>query len=210
MNRKGMSRLELTTKQPVSAGTAHARIRRVALRGGEWRPWVSPEPAMRRLQLLSAAGWSRNALHYATGVSVMGIERIRDDKRIKIRPETSLAILTSSLDPRRLPSEVLISAIGTQRRLGSLMWMQWSYKALSEYTGTHWTSFDRVMQRTRINAGLASIVAKAYDELSDTLGPRVSSGTRARQYGHQPPIVWDIEPIDEPPAPTMPWPRRSS
>ncbi len=94
---------------------------------------------------------------------------------------------------------LVVSSLGTARRLQALAAIGWSVIALADQLGYHRSGVAnlQVRRRAQILRSTADRVAEVYERLSMTLGPAdVRTRKRAARLGWAPPLAWDD--IDSP------------
>lgn len=99
---------------------------------------------------------------------------------------------------RHIPGE------GTRRRIRALRRIGWRIEDIAAAAGIPHDTIKRLLatQRagTTVRASTAAAVAKAYDQLSMTLGNHPHAARHAIRGDWPPPLAWDDESIDDPDA----------
>lgn len=99
---------------------------------------------------------------------------------------------------RHIPGE------GTRRRIRALRRIGWRIEDIAAAAGIPHDTIKRLLatQRagTTVRAGTAAAVAKAYDQLSMTLGNHPHAARHAIRGDWPPPLAWDDDSIDDPDA----------
>lgn len=104
---------------------------------------------------------------------------------------------------------VLISAVGTHRRIQALQYAGWSLQRQARILGVSMQSIQSILQRPRILPATAAHFARVYSILWDQTPPMGTPGERsatsrsrinARRRGFAPALAWDDDTIDDPAA----------
>lgn len=92
---------------------------------------------------------------------------------------------------------VMVSSLGTRRRLQALAVMGWAWPELSRRLGSMSpSSLSMIMRAPRVKRESAEKIRALYDEVSMVPGESAVAVTRAVRKGWAPPLAWDD--IDDP------------
>lgn len=117
------------------------------------------------------------------------ISRVNSERILAVRPALEL-----------LGARITVNGCPTAWRLQALVALGWSQSKLADLLGMERSNFGRLMTGRRVRSTTAVAVVRLYDEISNTLPPRVtwrdrSAFTRARLYaaehGWALPMDWE-------------------
>lgn len=104
---------------------------------------------------------------------------------------------------RSKQTDLLVSSVGTKRRVRALNRLGWSSYALSERLGKAPCYVASLLRNDLVSRRTAAVIARLFDELCMTVPPVSASSVRTRNYaarmGWPPPLAWDDD-IDDPAA----------
>jgi hypothetical protein len=102
---------------------------------------------------------------------------------------------------RALYGARLVDLTGTRRRIQALHRLGWRGSDIAAAAGMHPDNVFQVANRdTAVTRMTAARIARAYNQLSMTLGPSYLTRIKSEQKGWPPPMAWDDEAIDDPAA----------
>jgi transcriptional regulator with XRE-family HTH domain len=186
-----------------------------AIVAGTWQPWVSAEPVRVHLRHLQSCGMGLRAIAAAAGVDRKRLQSILNGRpergtgpQEKLRPALAAAVLAVEPTLDNLGGAVIISAIGSVRRLQALVAAGWSQERLAVELGMSSTNLSRLINAGAVIVSTARRVRDLYDRLWNidpaehgAHGDDVSrTKARAAGAGWAPVGAWDEETIDDPAA----------
>lgn len=186
-----------------------------AIIAGTWQPWVDAEPVRVHIRHLQSCSMGLRAIAAAAVVDRTRLQSILNGRpergtgpQEKLRPTLAAAVLAVEPTLDNLGGAVVISAIGSVRRLHALGVVGWSQERLAVEAGMTSTNFSRLANASTVIVRTALRVRGLYDELWNvdpaTHGSRpediARTKARAAQLGWAPAGAWDEESIDDPAA----------
>jgi hypothetical protein len=193
--------------------SGQARTRALAV--GRWSPFVDAARARAHVEQLRASGVGVNQIVALSGVGSGTLRGLMyGDRRTgrplrRIRPATEARIL--GVDPTQRAGGSLVAAIGTVRRLQSLVAAGWSVPRMAHELGRSPASLHRVLGRARVTTRTAMAVHGLYARLEAVPAPQRTlaeqrEAAAAREYaarrGWRAPLAWDD--VDTDPTPAQP------
>ncbi|WP_300680709.1 hypothetical protein [Nocardioides sp.] len=146
------------------------------------------------------AGWTSRAIGSATGLPPgrFGyiLAQYRKGRRVSLGPVVSAQILNA-----RRPTDGLIGAEPSRRRLRALAVIGWGLDELANETGIAFSTIAMIRNSNeRVLAKTALAVADAYTRLYRYPGPSAAAAAEARAKGWPGPLAWnDIDDLAEQP-----------
>ena len=144
----GYSRYRLDGCRCYTCGFAvseYEQNRQARIAEGTWQPFTGIEPARRHIAKLRGLGYGERSIALLAGVGRKVVRDIRTGIRhdpgrgnpplVKIRTETSAAILAVPLDTFDLPDGVRIDAAQTWAWIDDLLTRGWTQAAIAEEAG---------------------------------------------------------------------------
>jgi transcriptional regulator with XRE-family HTH domain len=186
----------------------------LAMRRGQWQPFVNAEPVREHIRALRSCGLGLRTIAQAAGVDRKRLQAVtngRPDRgtppQEKVRPELAAAILAVEPTLNLLPDKTVIDGAGVRRRLQALVRVGWSQAKLAERIGWTPSNFTTLLSGRPVTAGSVRLVRGLYDDLWNQAPPEDShhdkiAANRARNHataqGWLPPQAWDDDLIDVP------------
>lgn len=159
---------------------------------------VDREPARQHLEVLRAAGVTRETIARVSGVPLPTIQNLsRTHAPKRITEATSSAIL--AVEPVRANMTLRIDATGSRRRLQALAAIGWTLGGLAAHAGCTKQWIAEIRRAERVRAETAEMVTRLFAELHATPGPSSRAAELARRAGWALPMEWDDD-IDDPAA----------
>lgn len=186
-----------------------------AIIAGTWQPWVSAEPVRTHIRHLQSCSMGLRAIAAAAGVDRKRLQAILNGRpergtgpQEKVRPELAAAVLAVEPTLDNLSGGIVISAVGTVRRLQALVTAGWSQERLAAELSMSATNLSRLINADTVTVSTARRVRDLYDRLWNVdpaahgARPEDVSRTKARaaHEGWAPVGAWDEETIDDPAA----------
>jgi hypothetical protein len=165
---------------------------------------VPTRDVLRHIGWLRSCGLSVATIGEAAGLSASVLPRIvypgHCEYTTGVHRATEARVLAVRPDPRILPPDVMISGVGTRRRIQAALWMGWTMDHFAAELGYTRQSIARLLRSPKVLCRTASRIADIYDRLSMTPGPSDLGRRRAIGRGFAPPLAWDDDTIDDPAA----------
>lgn len=145
---------------------------------------------------LLAAGMTRQAISDDTGVSPRTIHNIIHNRHPHVKGSTAALLLATR--PRPVTDRGRVPALGTVRRLQSLVAYGYSIEHIAHLTGLGMRHlFDLAAGRcTAVSIRVRNTVANVFEKHSTTPGPSDLARATGRKRGWHVPAAWDD--IDDP------------
>ncbi|MGI5274694.1 hypothetical protein ACQEUU_37055 [Nonomuraea sp. CA-218870] len=213
----GYARYKLDGCRCYTCGYANATYherRTLAMRRGQWQPFVDAEPVRQHIRDLQACDLGLRTIAAAAGIDRKRLQAILHGRtergtqpQTKIRPALAAAILAVEPSLDILPGRTIIDGAGTRRRLQALVTIGWSQAKLADRIGWTRSNFSNLIGDGPVTAASARLVRDLYDQLWDQAPPEDDhhdriAASRARRYaadrGWLPPMAWDDDLIDVP------------
>lgn len=203
-----------------SSNTSRTQVRRKQIAYGRYDGGYTLAGAPRRhIGILLAAGMTLGAIAAASGVGRTTVESIWLG-RVKpgggrtplkrVLNETARRVMSLEPDLLCLPSGVMISNRGMQRRARALVAIGWSQGKLSKRLGIVQSRMWRILHEDfAVPIELSVRFSELYEELWNSPPPSNSQSDRAaatraeivaRLHGWLPPLAWDDIDTDDEPA----------
>lgn len=204
----------------VEAKSARGKtVRRQKAYGTYQSPYVAVAPALEHIQTLLASGLGCRAIARLSGTTEGRIFRIaygdtktnpRLARPATIRREAAARILAVKPDLSLLGPNVMIPALGAQRRIEALMTLGWTRGYIANQVGMLRTNLSRYQTRPLITVRHHRDIADLYERLWDKdpieAGLLASAVSAAKNYARArrwvPPLGWDD--IDNDATPPVP------
>lgn len=210
----------------TAAATRYNKLRGLrAMSGTTPCGWVDAGPVREHVRWLQTQGVALKTVTALSGaggglLTALMYGRPRPDgtrrppsKRINGATAGRILAVQPSLAVK--PAAALVDGTGAARRLQALVWLGWSQSQLADQLGLTRASFGKtVTGRPRVFASTARGVIALYERLWDTPPPEEThrqktaaarSRRLARERRWKPPMYWDDDLIDTPPA-SRRWP----
>jgi hypothetical protein len=160
---------------------------------------VPAGPVAAHLRMLLAAGDNVQSIYRKTGYDYGQLANIIAGRQKRLRRSRAEQIL--ALRPGE-PITADVDAVGSMRRIQSLMAAKHSLRYIAAETGVSVTVLGAVVngRQRRIERRTADSIAAEYERLSATPGTSIRSAHRAQRMGWAPPICWDGRNLDDPAA----------
>ncbi|MFF7067345.1 helix-turn-helix domain-containing protein [Streptomyces pseudovenezuelae] len=186
-----------------------------AIIAGTWQPWVDAEPVRVHIRYLQSCHMGLRAIAAAAGVDRKRLQCILKGRpergtgpQEKIRPVLAAAVLAVEPTLDNLGGAVVISALGTVRRLQALVAAGWSQEHLAVELDMSSTNVSRLINGDAVIVRTARRVRDLYDLLWNVdpgqHGARPDDVTRtkarAATAGWAPVGAWDEDTLDDPAA----------
>lgn len=186
-----------------------------AIIAGTWHPWTDAEPVRVHIRHLQSCGMGLRAIAAAAGVNRKQLQHILNGRpergtgpQEKLRPALAAAVLAVEPTWDNLAVGVVISSVGTVRRLQALCVAGWSQERLAVELGMTAQNLSRLINADTVIVRTARRVRDLYDRLWNTDPASVGaapadiswSKSRAAHEGWAPVGAWDEETIDDPAA----------
>jgi hypothetical protein len=164
---------------------------------------VDSTPAREHLARLAeyGIGWKHAADLAGVSRTVVGRLRGYNSGRPanRVRPETLRRILAVEASPRTANPGALVDALGSGRKLRSLVALGWTRSELGRRIGVTPQNIGPLMvlePGMRITARRWCQIDDLWRDLCMTVGPSVRAAADAKRLGWAPPLAWDD--IDDP------------
>lgn len=151
--------------------------------------------AQKHVLALRRHGMTVKAIADRSGINEDTVSAISTGRRDKVTEIVETALLGVEL---KRGGGVLVSRVGTVRRIQALMAIGWTHQLMKIECG-HETATTVHQSGDRVTVDLADDVAAMYERLSMTPGPSKRTADRAARRGYAPPLAWDDD-IDSPGA----------
>lgn len=197
------------TCQPcIEAARTYARRVHRQRGYGTWQPFVDAEPVREHVLTLIETGINLKRVGELAGVTHSVVERLIYEvagrpRTARLRPEIAEKLLTVPAIPA--PNH-RIDALGTRRRVQTLVAAGWPTQYLAPHFGLHPRHANELLRAELVLLRTAQAVAEAYTRLADT--DPVTAGVpdwialRSRRHaerrGWLPPTRWTDDDFDAP------------
>ncbi|MFR0351822.1 hypothetical protein [Streptomyces sediminimaris] len=186
-----------------------------AIIAGTWQPWVDAEPVRVHIRHLQSCSMGLRAIATAANVDRKRLQSILNGRpergtgpQEKLRPALAAAVLAVEPTLDNLGGAVIVSAVGTVRRLQALVAAGWSQERLAAELGMTSTNCSRLINADTVIVRTARRVRDLYDRLWNAdpaeHGARLvdigRTKARAAHAGWAPVGAWDEDTIDDPAA----------
>lgn len=192
----------------ADAVNAWQRDRARLRREGQWYGWVDIAPVREYIQEIHSDGMSPKAISAVSGVPLAVVCPViypdHAKQRSRIRRDNAEALLAVRHGDPRVPGNLLVSNVGTTRRIHALARVRWRAIDIGDLCDVTDRAVRAWTMGRCVEARVAHQMRGVYADLSERLGPSRITERRAEAAGVAAPWQWDGVDIDDPHAMPLP------